>query len=314
MDKPQNWLKCIDRAIWTPHLAPLPVWKKRVMRTARLAIVLFRDITQGQLTLWTMSLVYTTLLSIVPLLALSFSVLKAFGVHNQVEPLLENLLAPLGEDGQEITSRLIGFIENMNVGVLGAVGLGLLIYTVISLVQKIEESFNAIWHVTQLRSLGDRFSRYLSVLLVGPILVFAALGITTMVVRTETVQTILAIEPFGGLVLGIGKLVPYAGDWRIHVLLHFRSEHARALRSGVRCRHRWRHPMAVGGLGIRRIRGVLDAIRGDLRELRGVRSVPDLAVRELVSSADRGGHLVLSAEPRLSLRHAWRAATQQSDA
>jgi len=186
------------------------VWKKRVMRTARLAIVLFRDITQGQLTLWTMSLVYTTLLSIVPLLALSFSVLKAFGVHNQVEPLLENLLAPLGEDGQEITSRLIGFIENMNVGVLGAVGLGLLIYTVISLVQKIEESFNAIWHVTQLRSLGDRFSRYLSVLLVGPILVFAALGITTMVVRTETAQTILAIEPFGGLVLGIGKLVPYA--------------------------------------------------------------------------------------------------------
>ncbi len=209
MNDPQNWLKRIDRAIWG-HLAPLPVWKKRVMRAARLAIVLFRDIMQGQLTLWTMSLVYTTLLSMVPLLALSFSVLKAFGVHNQVEPLLENLLAPLGEQGREITSRLIGFIEHMNVGVLGAVGLGLLIYTVISLVQKIEESFNAIWHITQLRSLGDRFSRYLSFLLVGPILIFAALGITTMVVRTEIVQTILAIEPFGIVVLGIGKLVPYA--------------------------------------------------------------------------------------------------------
>ncbi|MEP7183912.1 MAG: YihY/virulence factor BrkB family protein [Betaproteobacteria bacterium] len=208
-DKPDSLLKRIDKAIWKPHLAPLPVRKMRVVRTVRLAIVLFRDVMQGQLTLWTMSLVYTTLLSMVPLLALSFSVLKAFGVHHQVEPLLENLLAPLGEQGLEITSRLMGFIEHMNVGVLGAVGLALLIYTVISLVQKIEESFNAIWHVTQLRSLGERFSRYLSFLLVGPVLVFAALGITTMIVRSDAVQAVLAIEPFGRLVLGVGKFLPY---------------------------------------------------------------------------------------------------------
>ncbi|MEO8303988.1 MAG: YihY/virulence factor BrkB family protein [Betaproteobacteria bacterium] len=200
----------MNRVIWTPHLAPLPVWKTRALRLVRLAIVLGRDVLQGQLTLWTMSLVYTTLLSMVPLLALSFSVLKAFGVHNQVEPLLENLLAPLGDQGSEITTRLIGFIEHMNVGVLGAVGLALLIYTVISLVQKIEESFNAIWHITQQRSLGERFSRYLSVLLVGPLLVFAAIGITSMAVRTGTVQSLVAIEPFGRIAVGIGKLLPYA--------------------------------------------------------------------------------------------------------
>ena len=76
-------------------------------------------------------------------------------------------------DGRGI---LVGFIENMNVGVLGAVGLALLIYTVVSLIEKIEASLNAMWHVTQLRSLSERFSRYLSVLLIGPILVFAALG------------------------------------------------------------------------------------------------------------------------------------------
>lgn len=209
LDRPDNWLRRLERAIWKPHLAPLPAWRTRVVRTVRLVIVLFRDVMQGQLTLWTMSLVYTSLLSMVPLLALSFSVLKAFGVHNQVEPLLKNLLAPLGEQGLEITSRLMGFIENMNVGVLGAIGLALLIYTVVSMVQKIEESFNAIWHVSQLRSLGERFSRYLSVLLVGPILVFAALGITTMAVRTDVVQAVLAIDPFGRVVLGIGKLLPY---------------------------------------------------------------------------------------------------------
>ncbi len=205
-----RWLKQIDQAIWSQHLARLPIWKVRVVRIVRLVIVLFRDVFEGELTLWTMSLVYTTLLSMVPMLALSFSVLKAFGVHNQIEPLLDNLLAPLGEKGSEITSRLVEFIAQMNVGVLGAVGLGLLLYTVISLMQKIEESFNAIWHVTQLRSLGQRFSRYLSVLLVGPILVFAAVGITAMAFNSAVVQWLVAIEPFGSLALGGAKLAPFA--------------------------------------------------------------------------------------------------------
>ncbi len=206
----QYWLKRIDRTIWTPQVAHLPVWKRRTLRTVRLFIVLVRDVVEGDLTLWTMSLVYTTLLSMVPLLALSFSVLKAFGVHNQVRPLLQNLLAPLGDKGQEITTQLLGFVDHMNVGVLGAVGLALLLYTVISLMQKMEEAFNAIWHVTQLRALGERFSRYLSTLLVGPILVFAAIGTTAMAVNSAFMQDLVSIEPLGALVLGVTKLLPYA--------------------------------------------------------------------------------------------------------
>jgi membrane protein len=205
-----DWLKRIDRYIWAPHLGGVPVWNKRAVRLVRICIVLVRDIVEGELTLWTMSLVYTTLLSMVPLLALSFSVLKAFGVHNQIEPLLDNLLAPLGEQGHEISSRLVDFIEHMNVGVLGAVGLALLIYTVVSLVQKVEESFNAIWHITQLRTLGERFSRYLSVLLIGPLLVFAALGITASAMSSAVAQSLLAVEPLGMLLAAAGKVVPYA--------------------------------------------------------------------------------------------------------
>jgi membrane protein len=145
----------------------------------------------------------------VPLLAFSFSILKAFGVHNRIEPMLQQLLAPLGEQGNEITVRLVHFVDQMNVGVLGSVGLALLVYTVISLMEKIEGSFNSIWHVTQLRSLGERFSRYLSVLLVGPILIFSAVGITAIAVNSEVAQRILSIEPVGSLVLSIGRLMPY---------------------------------------------------------------------------------------------------------
>lgn len=202
--------KSLERLVWHTPLEGMPPWKAHGVRAARLLLVLARDLLSGDLTLRAMSLVYTTLLSIVPLLALSFSVLKAFGVHNQIEPALRSFLAPLGAEADQITQRVIGFIQHMNVGVLGSVGLALLLYTAISLVQKLEEAFNHIWHVTQPRRLGERFSRYLSVLLVGPILVFAALGITATFTNLDVVKTVLAIEPFGRAAYAVGRLMPYA--------------------------------------------------------------------------------------------------------
>lgn len=180
-----------------------------MLRLLRVMVVLIRDITHGQLTLRAMSLVYTTLLSIVPLLALSFSVLKAFGVHNQIAPMLQRFLAPLGPKGEELSHQIVQFIDRMNVGVLGSLGLALLLYTAVSLMQKIEESFNYIWHISQPRSLGERFSRYLSVLLVGPILLFAAIGMTATAMNIGIVRDVLALKPFGQLFFEVGRVMPY---------------------------------------------------------------------------------------------------------
>lgn len=203
-------LSRIESIVWGVHEEqPRPLWKTRGLRVVRTVLILARDLADGQLTLRAMSLVYTTLLSIVPLLALSFSVLKAFGVYNQIQPMLLNFLEPLGEKGEEITSKIIQFIENMNVGVLGALGLALLVYTAVSLLQKIEESLNYIWHIPRPRRLGERFSRYLSVLMVGPILVFSALGITATLMNIETVRELLAIDALGQTVQAASRLMPY---------------------------------------------------------------------------------------------------------
>jgi membrane protein len=201
-------VRTFERAIWDPPLNSLSPGRAALLRSTRLVLVLARDVFSGELTLRAMSLVYTTLLSIVPLLALSFSVLKAFGVHNQVAPALSRLLAPLGPQKDEVTGYIIEFVERMNVGVLGSVGFALLLYTAVSLVQKLEESFNFIWHIAEPRSIGERFSRYLSVLLVGPILVFSAIGMTAAVTRIDLVQRVLATEPGGWLLTLLGLVVP----------------------------------------------------------------------------------------------------------
>ncbi|MGD8429414.1 MAG: YihY/virulence factor BrkB family protein [Ectothiorhodospiraceae bacterium] len=191
------------------NTAGMPRWQRAGVLAARIGYAVTRDLAQGQLTLRAMSLVYTTLLSLVPLLAVSFSLLKAFGVHNQIEPALAQFLAPLGPQGAEITRRTVEFVENIRVGVLGALGLAMLLYTVIGLMQKIEEAFNVTWRVSRSRSLAQRFSDYLSVLLVGPVLVFSAIGITASVLGSELVRTLSAVEPLGVVIDFAAALTPY---------------------------------------------------------------------------------------------------------
>jgi len=168
-----------------------------------------RDWMGGMLTLRSMSLVYTTLLSIVPLLAVSLSVLKGFGVHNQLEPALVALLEPLGEKSVELSAKLVGFVDNMKIGVLGALGLALLLFTVVSLIQKIEAAFNATWRLQGSRNLMQRCSNYLSVVLVGPVLLFSAAGITASLGSYSIIEAINDLPLMSYAVRLTGYILPY---------------------------------------------------------------------------------------------------------
>ncbi|NKC14426.1 MAG: YihY family inner membrane protein [Gammaproteobacteria bacterium] len=196
-------------AVWATHPVSASPFKRLLCAAARVLITVVRDLADGQISLRAMSLVYTTLLSLVPLLAVSFSVLKAFGVHNQLEGLLLNVLSALGEEGIRVTDQIVGFVDKMDVRVLGSTGSVVLIYTVVATVQKIDAAVNHTWRIHRTRSFLDRFSRYLSLILIGPVLVVSAISISASLMSNAVVQSIIAIEPFGAAYrLAVG-LVPY---------------------------------------------------------------------------------------------------------
>ena len=176
-------------AIWRDDLELLRGPRRQLILLLRILLLVGRDLSRGMITLRAMSLVYTTLLSFVPLLAVSFSVLKGFGVHNQIEPFLLELLQPLGEQGAEIAGRIVDFVERVNIRVLGALGVAMLLFTVMSLIHKIEAAFNFTWRIHGARRLSQRFSNYLSVVLVGPVLVFAAMALTATL-KSQAVQNL----------------------------------------------------------------------------------------------------------------------------
>lgn len=191
-------------------LGTFPLWIRPVLIVVRFFAALLRDVLDEQITLRATSLVYTTLLSLVPLLALSFSVLKGFGVHNQLEPMLLNVLQPLGGKSVEVTRQILEFVSNLDVRVLGAVGLGVLFYTVFSLMQKVVKAIDFAWDYRGKRSYAQRFTDYMAMLLMGPVLVFSVAGAMTGLIELPWVQSLLNVELIGQMYTLILKWLPFA--------------------------------------------------------------------------------------------------------
>jgi len=121
------------------------------------------------------ALAYASILAIVPLFAVMFSVLKGLGVQRRLEPLLLSRLS-LSAD---TTEAIIGYIDRTNVTTLGTLGAAMLLVTVVSTLGSIENSFNQIWRVRQGRTAWRKVTDYLSVVLLTPFLLLAAVALTS---------------------------------------------------------------------------------------------------------------------------------------
>ncbi len=202
----KNW---IEKLVWGDVLQKYGVAGRVVTGVLRNAYAVLRDIFSGQLTLRAMSLVYTTLLSIVPLIAVSFSALKAFGVHKDIEPHLYGVLQPLGPKGAEITDYVMNLVNNVNTNVLGGIGFIFFIYTAISMVQKIEDSFNYVWYVSKPRSFATRLVEYSTVLIVGAIAVGLSLKALAEFSKDQLVVTIQENVALAPMFTVTDRLMPY---------------------------------------------------------------------------------------------------------
>jgi membrane protein len=159
----------LNELIWSDSLEKQGRIGRMVAAFMRYFYAVVRDIFSGQITMRAMSLVYTTLLSIVPLLAFSFAVLKGLGIHEKLEEQMYLFLEPLGERGVQITDNMMALVYNVNGRVLGGVSLAFFLWTAISMVQKVEESLNYVWYVSETRSFARRFTEYMFVLMIGPL-------------------------------------------------------------------------------------------------------------------------------------------------
>jgi membrane protein len=182
-----------------------------VLRISRYPAALIRDWLDGEINVRAMSLAYTTLLSLVPLIAFSFAILKVLGTSVNLGVLVYEFFRPVGTAAaRELTRDVMSFVKNMRSDVVGWIGFTLLLYTVFTTIQKIEAGFHFVWRVERPRTLLRRLVEYLLVMTAGPLLIAAALAVLASARDSPLVQW---TEGFPQLAEGLrllGRAVPYA--------------------------------------------------------------------------------------------------------
>jgi membrane protein len=181
------------------------------IRTLRYPYAVVRDLWRGEINLRAMSLVYTTLLSIIPLVAFTFAILKIFGAHRDLEPVVYEFFRPVGGDAAtELTRRVMQFADRVSSGVVGSVGFALLAWTLLGTIKKVEDSFNFLWRVEQPRSFARRIVESLTLLVVGPVVLVAFIGLTHATIASTPVQTVAKMPFLQRLPGTLLELSPYA--------------------------------------------------------------------------------------------------------
>lgn len=199
----------LDRGLFGPHTAgatPLA----RLLRFLRFPYAIIRDLVGGELTLRATGLVYTTLLALIPLIALSFAVLKAFGAHRELEPFLREFFRPVGEAGPQLVHRLMEFGENVSGGLVGVVGLVLLLWTLVGTVKKIEDSLNFVWRVERARGIARRVMEFVVLVTLGPLVIATVIGLSKLALDGVANYTPQDSTAGARLVQTLVELAPYA--------------------------------------------------------------------------------------------------------
>jgi membrane protein len=203
-----NWSERLEDGLFRKSRAMPAPWGP-VLRLLRYPVAITRDWLIGEINVRAMSLAYTTLLSLVPLLVFSFSILKGVGARGDLRYILHEFFRPMGGAATQLTESVMQFVTNMRGDVLGSLGLGFLVYTVITTIQKVEASFNFVWRVQRPRSFARRFTEYLSIMIIGPILLAVTVGLLGSAEHSPFARWLNDIPPLAWTMMLLGQFVPY---------------------------------------------------------------------------------------------------------
>jgi membrane protein len=215
-------LEFIRTDVWRIRLKDLSRKRSFGIRLLRIVLLATRGFNEDRIHLRASALTLYSLFSIVPVLAMIFGIAKGFGFEKFLqEDLLERF-----HGQEEVATRIIDFAQSLleatKGGVIAGVGLIILFWTVIRVLRDLENSFNAIWGIEDARSPGRKFSDYLTILVVCPILLTMSGSITIFVsTQVEMITGKFALLGyFSPLISPLLKLLPFCVIWAVFAFIY----------------------------------------------------------------------------------------------
>lgn len=200
--------------IWRIRLREQPAARSFVIKYVRMLLLAIRGFDEDKCQLRASALTYYALLSIVPIAAMAFGVAKGFGFEERLE---ERIFAAFPEQ-EDVVAQIIEFARNMldntSGGLIAGIGVAVLFWTVIRMLGNIEKSFNDIWGIKSPRSFGRKLGDYLSVMLIGPVLIIASSSLNVFIKAQA-----IALEEGNELFAASGKLLQFGLQFWPYLLI-----------------------------------------------------------------------------------------------
>jgi len=239
----QNILRAVSRFIdfirgdiWRVRLKDLPRKQSFLIKQLRIFLLSARGFAEDKCQLRASALTFYSLISVVPVAAMAFGIAKGFGFEKRLErQLLEQF-----QGQEEVITRVITFAQslltNTKGGLIAGVGIVILFWAVIRVLGNIEASFNDIWGIQEPRTLGRKFSDYLSVMLLCPILMILSSSVTVFITTQVTLimEKVALLGIFSPLISFVLKVLPYGIVWLLFTFLYIFMPNTKVnFRSGV---------------------------------------------------------------------------------
>lgn len=195
---------------------------RRLYRVLRVMMLSYRGFTENHVMLRASALTFYSLMSVVPILAMGFGIAKGFGYDKILEQeLMESL-----QGHEEIATKLIDFSNSLLArtggGLIAGIGIAVLFWSIINVFSNIERSFNAIWQIDKARPFTRKFTDYLSMMLIAPVLVIASSSATVYIstqlgTYAQQVELLGYISPF---LIFLLQLIPYVLVWVLFTIVY----------------------------------------------------------------------------------------------
>lgn len=218
------------RDIWRISEEEVTPLRRKVYSCLKVIILSAQQFFNDRISVRASALTYSTLLSIIPILAILFAVAKGFGFDSVIEDEFRSNLN--GQQADLFITWIHSYLQHTKSGVFIGFGLVMLFWSIYFLTDDIEKSFNAIWQVKRPRTVFRKFTDYFSIILLLPLLIVFSSGLTifmsTYVKQMETFEVLAPILQF------LVQLIPYALTWAMFICLFIFIPNTK-----VKFRHAW---------------------------------------------------------------------------
>ncbi|MBE0654914.1 MAG: YihY/virulence factor BrkB family protein, partial [Bacteroidales bacterium] len=214
--------KFIQEEIWRTPLADKSARHSFLIRQLRIIVLAFRGFLEDRVSMRASALTFYTLLSLVPIVAMGFGVAKGFGFQNRMEEFIMQNFKGQEEVLNWVIDLSYTVLEGVQGGLLAGIGLIILIWSVMQVLTNIENSFNAIWQIRKPRSFFRKLADYLSIILIGPLLIIVSSSLMVYIsTRVESAAgNVIMFQMVTPAIQKLLGLIPYALIWMVFTLVY----------------------------------------------------------------------------------------------